>query len=282
MPLQITKKTIPLRSLNVSIQDVRRIVERLLPHVDDEGHREVTLLLENGPNNQERRELLEAQREQAFRITVTIYGRDGESLFGYGTEPFESPNIPEPIDSIYISNTAAYQTVTGNTPLNNFSINLDFSTPPLIDNNNPVSNPTPNYSNFTVEGTREAWIALIHQAVMEILAKKLNKRKFMHAAFVYDMGLFLFGLPSALYVCWRISEFVEINVGAISPFISAATYIYIVFLVLIFYRALFGYTKWAFPIVELTSNESRSKLHRKFWFTILGSLAASAIYDLFR
>ncbi len=104
----------------------------------------------------------------------------------------------------------------------------------------------------------------------------------MHAAFVYDIGLFLFGLPAAIYLCWRLSKFIEANVGVISPFISSATYIYIVFLVLIGYRVLFGYTKWAFPIVELTSNESRSKRHRTFWVAILVSLLASAMYDLLR
>ena len=280
MPLQITKKTIPLRGLNVSIGDVRRVVERLLPHVDEEGHFEVARLLKNGPDTCERHEQLEVYREQAFRITVTIFGRDGESSFGYGTEPFESPNMPEPIESIYISNSAAYQAVARHDPLNNFTLNLDFSTPPLVDNNNPVSSPTQNFSNFSVEGDRDSWIASIHQAVMEILGKKSNGRRLMHGAFVYDIGLLLFGLPAAIYLCWRLSEFVEANLGVISQFISAATYIYIFFLTLNFYRVLFGYTKWAFPTVELTSNESRSKLHRKFWFAILISLTASAIYDL--
>ena len=282
MSLQITKKTIPLRGLNVSILDVQRIVERLLPHVDEEGHREVTELLENGPDTRERREQLEVYREHAFRITVTIVGRDGESSFGYGTEPFDSPNMPEPIESIYISNSAAYQTVAGRNPLNNFTLTLDFSTPPLVDNNNPVSSPTQNFSNFSVEGDRDSWIALIHQAVMEILGKKTNCRRLMHGAFVYDIGLLLFGLPAAIYLCWRLSEFVEANLGVINQFFSAATYIYIVFLVLNAYRVLFGYTKWAFPTVELTSNESRSKIHRKTWFAILISLTASAIYDLLR
>ena len=55
----------------MSIQDVRRIVERLLPYVEEEGHREVAQLLENGPDNQERRLQLEVERDQAFRITIT-------------------------------------------------------------------------------------------------------------------------------------------------------------------------------------------------------------------
>ena len=280
MDIQILKKAIPLRGISMSIQDVRRIVERLLTHVEEEGHREIDRVLNSGYHDQENRTQLDLDRERAFRITVTIYGRDGESLFGYGTEPFDSPNIPTPIESIYISNSSAYQNVTGRNPLNNFTLHLDFSTPPLVDNNNPVSNPTPNFSNLTVEGDREAWVASVYQAVMEVLGKKSNGRSFMHAAFVYDIGLGLLGLPIAIYLCWRFSNFLEAHLGILSPFIAAAAYIYVVFLVLNIYRILFGYTKWAFPAVELTDNQNRSKVHRRFWFGILISLLASAIYDL--
>ena len=179
-------------------------------------------------------------------MRVTISGRDGENLFGYGTEPFDSPNIPEPINHIYISNIAAFQTVEGRNPLNNFTLIFDFSTPQLVDNNNPVSNPIPNSSNLTVAGDRDAWVASIQQAVTDILGKRSNRRSFMHATFVYDVGLVLLGLPAAIYLCWRLSDFVEVNLGVLSPFIAAAAYIYIAFFVLNVYRVLFGYTKWPF------------------------------------
>ena len=280
MVLQVTKKTIPLQGISMSVPDVRRIVERLLPHVEEERHREVNQLLNSGSYDQERHVQLNLERERAFQISVTIYGRDGESLFGYGTDPFDSPNIPTPIESIFITNNTAYKTVTGRNLLNNFTLHLDFSTPPLVDNNNPVSNPTPNFSNLTVEGDRDAWVASIHQAVMDVLGKKLNGRSFMHAAFVYDIGLGLLGFPVAIYLCWRFSGFVETYLGVLSPFIAAAAYIYVFFLVLNVYRVLFGYTKWAFPTVELTDNEDQSKTHRKVLLGILLTLIGSAIYDL--
>ena len=280
MVLQISKKTIPLKGISISIEDVRRIVERLLPHVEKEGHREVDRLLKFGPDDKERRMQLDFDREQAFRITVTIFGRDGESLFGYGMETFDSPNIPTPIESIFITNSTAYQTVTGRNILNNFSLNLDFSAPPLVDNNNPVSNPTPNFSHLTVEGDRNAWVPLIQDSVMDVIGKKLNRRSLVHAAFVFDIGLWLLGFPVAIYSCWRSSKFVEAYLGVHSQFIAAAAYVYIVFFVLTLYRVVFGYTKWAFPIVELTDNEDRAKRHRGFWLFILGSLAVSALSSL--
>ena len=280
MVVQVTKKTIPLKGISMSVEDMRRIIQRLLPHVEEEGHREVNQLLSSGPYDQERQVQLNLQRERAFQITVTIFGRDGESLFGYGTEAFDSPNIPTPIESIFITNSTAYQTVTGRNPLNTFTLHLDFSAPPLVDNNNPVSNPTPNFSNLTVEGDRNVWVPLIQDAVEGVLGKKSNRRSLVHAAFVYDIGLWLLGFPLAIYSCWRSSKFVETYLGVHSLFIVAAAYVYIAFLVLILYRIVFGYAKWAFPIVELTDNEDQSKTHRKVLLGILLTLIGSAIYDL--
>lgn len=260
--------------------DVRRIVERLLQHVNDESQREFARLVELNPENLARREEIEKDCEQAYRISVTIVGRDGESLFGHGIEPFDSPNLPEPVLAIYISNVAAYQAIVGRAPTNTFTLHLDFSIPPLIDNENPVSSPTQNFSNFTVEGDRNEWVASIHQAVMDVIEKKWNGRKFLHAASVYDIGLFFLGFPASIYLCWRFSGHVETWLGAINPFLSGAAYIYIFFLILNLYRVLFGYTKWAFPTVELASNESRSKRHRTFWFVLLAGIAASTISDL--
>ena len=280
MPLQIVKKETPLRSLILSIDDVVRVVERLAPLVEEEGRREIDQLSETGFMTPQQRAELEHQRNRAFRITVTIDGRDGENLFGYGADPFHSTNIPEPIETIYISNNAAYRNVVGQDPINSFVLMLDFSTPSLIDNNSPLSDPTPNSSHLTVEGNRDAWIASIQRAVMGVLDKRGSKRRFVHMAFVYDIGLLCFGMPASLYLCWRLSGFIQSVFGPHSEFLVAAAYVYVVFLAANIYRVLFGYTKWAFPTVELTSNENRSSLHRKSWLAIICSILGSAFYDL--
>ena len=282
MALQVTKKTIPLRAVSVDVQDLRRIVERLLRYVEEERDRQTAGLLNDGtPYDDLKRAQVKHNAEQAFQITVTITGRDGEVLFGYGTDPFDSPGLPEPIAAVYVTNNTAFQGVTGQVPVNSFSLSLDFSTPPLVDNNNPVSSPTQNFSQLTVEGDRESWVASIQEAVMGILGKKSNRRGLLHAAFVYDVGLMLVGFPFAIYLCWRAAALVETNLGVHSSFLSVAAYIYIAVFVLITYRILFGYMKWAFPTVELTDDENRAKIHRVFWIGLTISLLGTAVYDLF-
>ncbi len=277
MDIQLIQKTFPLRNISISIDDIRRMVELLLPLVKEEGQRMVGQVLQNRLDNQVNVEQLEAERERAFRITITIEGKSGENLFGYGAEPFDSPNIPEPIKSIYISNVTAFQNTTGNKPINNFTLHLDFSMPPLIDSTNLLSNPTSNLSHFIVDGERGSWVASVQQTVMDVLNKKANNRGFLHSAFIYDIGLVFLGLPAAIYFCWRLSGFVETNFGSLNSFIASAVYIYIVFFVLSIYRVLFGYTRWAFPTLELTDNNNRPKTHRKFWYWIMVGLLVSVI-----
>lgn len=276
-------KHISISAVTVSLADVKKIFDRLTQHLKEEADRQTKELMKPPDQSQEDFDRQVAiARENAFRITVTIAGTDGQNIFGDTLELFDSPNLPDEIDSIYMTNVTAYQGQTRQRPPNGFSVLLDFSKPPLIDNNNPVSNPTPNNSNVSIEGGRDAWLASITDATMGVLDNRKNGRTFVHAAFVYDFGLMLFGLPLGLYVCSRLSGIVESTLGAAHPFLSAAAYVYLVLVGLWLYRILFGYTKWAFPTVELLEAESRSKKHRKFWYAITTGLVSTVIFEVWK
>lgn len=99
------------------------------------------------------------------------------NAYGYGTDPFDSPNIPDPIESVFIGNDAAFRGVAGSSPSQKFSLFLDFSLPSLQQNQNPVAEPTLNESNLKIEGERDAWLASCHDAVMGVLSGKKNSRR---------------------------------------------------------------------------------------------------------
>ena len=79
---------------------------------------------------------------------------------------------------------------------------------------------------------------------MDILDKRKNGRNFVHAAFVYDVGLLVFGIPLGLYLCWRLSDFIGLQLGTRSPFLSGVGYVYLMLVGISLYRILFGYTRW--------------------------------------
>jgi len=120
---------------------------------------------------------------------ITVTGENGSILIGDNKEMFYSPNLPETITSIYMSNIAAYKGFTDQKPSNNFWLLLDFSKPLILDNNNPLSGPTPNNSALDIEGSSDAWVATISDAVIGVLeGKKTHVHGYTsHSSMILDL-----------------------------------------------------------------------------------------------
>ncbi len=282
MAIQLARQETPLHSINLSLEDVRKIFGRLSDYVGEQADREIGQLVK--PEDQDEAEFEENKtklREEAFRITVTVSGPDGASLYGDDIELFGSQNLPDVISTIFMTNITAYQGVARAKPLSAFELHLDFSKPPLMDSKNLVSDPTPNFSNLVIEGGRDSWVAGISDAVMGVIKHRRNKRSWLHRAFVYDFGLLLLGFPAGLYACWKFSALIEKYLGSIHSFLSATGYVYIVITTLLAYRIFFGYTRWAFPSVELTEHEDAAKRHRAFWYAIATAIVGNVLWEIF-
>jgi hypothetical protein len=281
MALHLPRKVIPIKAIKLSLDDIRTIDQRLMIQIGEQAEFEISRLIR--PPNQSEADFnayKQNAREQAFKITFTVLGRNGQSLFGDDIAVFNSPLRPENIANIYMTNVTAYQAFSGNKPLNAFELTLDFAKPPLLDANNPVSAPTPNFSSLTVQGDRESWIASVCDAVLGVTQARKTKRTWMHQGFVYDAGLFMFALPFALYVCWKVSPFVSAQLAPAHSFLAAVAYVYVTLTTLFAYRILFGYTKWAFPTVELTDNGDMATKHRAILGTIILALVVNIVWEI--
>jgi hypothetical protein len=172
-----------------------------------------------------------------------------------------------------MSNVVAYNAFAGIEPGARFNLNFDFTKPPLFEVHTPLSAPTANMTNLHVQGNRSAWIAGVQAAVEDVLKERKTQRQWLHRAFMYDLGLFLLGFPFAFYFCWKISGFIDRFFGPMGGFMHGAAYFYSAILILVLYRGLFGYAKWAFPVAELTDNKDVAIRHR----VVLGSIVVSLI-----
>jgi hypothetical protein len=281
MTFHYTKKEIPLRAITLSKNDLKRIVERLQEALEEEANLQVSqLACPADTDREEWQRQIEQEKLQAFQITVTIQGDDGQDFFGYGADIFDSPNIPDNISLVYLTNRTAFRSVTGRNPGNSFALTLDFSKPPLVDNNNPVSSPTPNDSKLLIEGDRDSWVASVQKSVTDIINRRENYRRYLHRGFVYDIGLMLLALPLGIYMCWRLSDMIFSEIGRGNTFLASVAYVYIILAFLWAYGIMFGYTKWAFPTVELAETKSKSKSHRRFWYAITVAICGTLIAEI--
>lgn len=281
----IPSRKIRIEAKTFSLLDVKNIYKRLAIEVDSQATREINELQKPADKSEDDFEKLKKDARKAFRVTVTITGVNDksveeDSLWGDSEDVFDSPNIPERISSIYMSNKSAYRSFANVEPNNNFELFLDFLKPPLIDHNNFISSPTPNASSLDIHADNNAWIGAINEAVFGILDKRKNRRSLLHRGSIYDIGLFFPVLPIAIYFCWSLSTLIENHLGTISKFLSSIIYIYLVFLTMWFYRILFGYTRWAFPSIELSDKSKSEKYHRRFWNKLVSGIIISLIASL--
>jgi hypothetical protein len=283
MPQHFPSRDIPIKSVSLTWLDVKKLFERLKEIVRKEGEEVVPKLAK--PSNMKDEEWpAEKKRllESAFRVTVTIGGTGGETLFGDALDLFDSPDLPDDISLVYMTNRTAFRREAGTDPVRVFELTLDFSRPPLIDGKQIVSAPTANNSKLNIQGDSNSWVATVNDAVMGLLKLRQTRTGFVHKSFVYDIGLMIVALPIAFYLAWETSlQFTKFT-NAPDLFIRSALYVYEIIAVTWLYRILFGYTKWIYPTVELKENLSSSKLHRAFWITIILAILGNLAYDLLK
>ncbi|CUX63389.1 MULTISPECIES: hypothetical protein [Rhizobium/Agrobacterium group] len=215
--------------------------------------------------------------KDAFRVTVSIIGFEGQTVYGETQDVFDADDVPFPIKAVYFTNLTAFKrNANGNKPSNFFSVTLTFDKPPLFDPNPLVSDPTPNES----EAVLECQDVTFFRAAQTIVRQRLNSKRrwysFIHAKFTYDIGLWLCAFPYALY--W-IAVYAEYFFPEDRPNWSyrIAFFIYSIGISLFAYRALFGYVKWAFPVNRLEENKDAATANRIVLGAIFSSLFLTAL-----
>lgn len=210
--------------------------------------------------------------DNAFRVTVSIIGFDGQTLYGETQDAFDSVDVPYPIRTIYFTNLTAFKrNANGSNPPNSFSVTVTFDKPPLIDPNPLVSDPTPNGS----EATLECQDVTFFRAAQTIVHQRLNSKRrwyaFIHEKFAYDIGLWVLAFPYSLY--W-IAIYATYFFPDDRPnwAYRTAFFIYGIGISLFIYRALFGYLKWAFPVNCLEENKDAATFNRVALGGIFSSL----------
>jgi len=158
-------------------------------------------------------------------VTVTISGLDGINAYGEALDLFSSEILPAPVMSIYMTNITAYAGVFKQNPSDNFTLLLDFGKPPVFDWSSIVSNPTTNNSKLSISGLDLTFVRSVEASIANTLQHERPFWKFIHAPFVYDIGLWFIGMPYAIYFLSGIINWITIKVPRLEEF-KFALYIY--------------------------------------------------------
>lgn len=273
--------TIPIRGYRLSLPQIKNAYRELQQLTKSEGDHIVDGLKKpEGDTDEVFAERKAFLKKDAFRVTVSIVGFDGQTVYGETEAIFDLDSLPLPIRTIFFTNSSAFRrNANGNEPRNRFSIWLNFEKPPLFDPNTLVSDRTPNSSNAQINADDIGYF----RAVRNIIDSKIKVNRqwyaFLHGKGVYDAGVWFVALPYALYWATIYMDYLFPEGSKYASF-RIPFYVYAVGISLVIYRILIGYFKWAFPVNLLEENKDSATKHRVLLGAIVMALVISGAKSL--
>lgn len=268
---------IPVRGCRLDLQTIKEVYTELSKINSEYGQRLTAgLIRDENMSEEEWEDHKKRIHDDAFRLTVSIVGHRDQMVYSEDADIFSSENLPLPIKRIYFNNITAFRrNANGNQPPNRIEVILDFDKPAMLDPNPLVSEATQNDSVVLINADEISYF----RAVQQVIANKLKSRRtnygFLHNNFIYDLGLWLLALPSALLLSTYYMDRLLPSEGDLAS-LRWAFFIYAVGCMLITYRLLTSYTKWAFPVNVLSENKDKALKHR----VVIGGIVAGFLYKI--
>jgi hypothetical protein len=271
----------PIKACKLTLEDIKRLYLKLKDSVQEAGRTTVSGITQLETTSDEEFKSFKDQVLSTFVISIVIRGDKGETLVETSEAIFSSPSLPNKITNVYFDSVATYKAKYNLLPAQWFTLNIDFSSPKLLDWQNALSAPTPNASNVVIQGSDETWVVGVLHKIQETIIEGATARDFIHKSFSYDLGLWFVGVPAAFYIASKFSSFISRNFSN-SKFLIFAGHFYLFVMALLCYRIMYGYTKWAFPKIELDNGKGLAKKHRVFWWLLISGLLISLLTDLIK
>ncbi len=159
---------------------------------------------------------------------------------------------------------------------------LDFGRSSILNFSIMPSQETQNESNIAVNGSDATWVNGVFKEFIDYVSRHPSTVSWLHRHTVYDVLVWILGLPLGFWICSKVSRFIEIQLFTLSPFLQAALYIYIFLASLMLLRVAFHYARWIWPLNEFRSERSKSRKHKAIFITICSGIGISILYDVLK
>ena len=218
--------------------------------------------------------------KNSFELKITISGKNGEELWGTIEEVFSSVNFPDEVKSLYVDSESTLRHVHNYYPNNSFKIFIDFNKPKIFDLSLLPSRSTPNESNVEVKGYDATWVNGVFSEIKKFINERSSTLSIVHAHSIYDILLWVLGLPASFWVCSKLSSQIESAFAPDNTFATSALYVYAFIATLFVFRVLFHYLRWVCPLVEYRSKGNKMLAHRAILAILCIGWFGQFIYDM--
>jgi hypothetical protein len=215
----------------------------------------------------------------AFVTTVNVTGSNNEIVSGSGEHFLASENIPDRIVTVFYTTLAGPNAIgiTREFLQNRATLMLDFSRPTILDFSKLPTFATFNNSNFDISASSEAWFTTLNTRLTQLFDERRTGFNWLHQPGVYDLLLFIVGLPFALWIDYRCSPIID--KFQLPTVLASGLYVYLFIAGLFIFRGIFTYSRWVFPKIEIQSEASPPLRHRAVWLAIMVAVFGGAVWD---
>lgn len=273
-----TKLSRTFKSLSLDKEDLKKLLDILQLKAEAAS----AIEYQKASNNELKDlDLIKTNLEKCSKLKVTIKGSNNEELFGTINEVFNFPSFPEKVISVYVNSELIYRSDFNYFPENSFQLFIDFSKPKILDFSFQPSESTPNDSHFDVQGSDNVWVNGVFFEIDSFIKSKPSTFSNVHKGGIYDLLVWLFGIPFGFWLCYRII-LLNLNIFKEHTFLENVFLTYCFFIGLFLLRIIFHYFRWVYPMLEFKNKQEKSLGHQTALLSITIGLIGSVIYDLIR
>jgi hypothetical protein len=260
----------------ISVSDLRKLFLELDSKAAEALELHLSGIRATPHEDHQKIEDLKQDARTKVRLTVTLQGVNGEQIMSESVDALSDENIPDELSWVSFDSSVSMQSYYNVTPVNRFTVRLDFSEPPGFDSYNPWDQPTPNNSYVEVSGDNDTWATAVFESTLSFFKKKARPLAWLHRQQFYNLLHWLVGLPAALWVTYRVDVFFgDLSANVV---LKGGVYVYIFLVSLLFFRLAVWALRWMFPVVELEG--ARSSKARTAVGTLLIAVAAALLSDV--
>jgi hypothetical protein len=270
----------PIKACRLRREDLARLYRIINDRQIEYGQMFVTQVLAQLPTESpEQFKERSARVANAFVTTVNVTGSNNEIVSGSGEHFVASENIPDNILTVFYTTIAGPNAagISREFLQNKATLLLDFSRPSILDFTKLPTFATPNNSNFEISASSEAWFTTLNTRVTQLFDERRTGFNWLHRQGIYDLLLFIIGLPFALWIDYHFSS--SIDKLKLSIVLASGIYVYLFFAGLFIFRGIFTYSRWVFPKIEIQSEASPPLRHRAAWLAIMIAVFGGAFWD---
>ena len=222
---------------------------------------------------------------EIFLPTFTIADNKGNRISGRDLSVFDNDHFPKDVLHFFCATGATYFARRNVEMRNRAVLFIDFVKFPIrIDFEAVPANRTPNETNLEINSRDRGWAADFHNRILQEFQDTPTTGNWLHRSSIYDLLILFVVFPSLSYFMYILDTQILTSFLIGSDALRFFFYLCIFFASLVFFRLLFSYARWAFPLYEYAGRAGRHRgsNHRRTIYAILSGYIAACLFEITR